>query len=69
MVTFGEQGGEVTESRAYRTAIGSVIHDLRQERARSLGSVAEAIGITTAHLSKIESGRLLPSVAVMPDWT
>ena len=55
----------MTASREYRTAMGLALHDLRQAQHLSLDTVAEAVGITTADLSMIERGQLVPTIDVM----
>lgn len=52
----------MAERDAAATAIGARLRQLRVASGRSLGSVAETVGISSSALSQIETGVMQPSV-------
>jgi transcriptional regulator with XRE-family HTH domain len=51
----------VSESSNPQPALGAAIRALREKRGSTQEAVAQAAGITVAHLSKIERGRTNPT--------
>jgi XRE family transcriptional regulator, regulator of sulfur utilization len=51
----------VSESQNPQPALGAAVRALRSERELTQQTVAEAAGITVAHLSKLERGKTNPT--------
>jgi transcriptional regulator with XRE-family HTH domain len=57
----------MSESNNPQPALGAAIRALRGKRGATQEAVAQAAGITVAHLSKIERGRTNPTWGTVAD--